>query len=230
MAFHTASRRRTVRTGAATIVAGLLVAATGCARSSDPGASSTPSPTASPSVQPSGTEPGACSAAGLSADLPRQSLPEPVASMRSRIAEAATACDYDELDRLALASKDGFSFSFGGQKGKPSGHWRRLESEGRAPLAYLVKVLSVSPGSTELPPSSPEPGETPGAARTIHVWPTAATKDVPSESDWAELEKVYPREQVAKMKEDTARFGIGYLGWRAGITAPGEWIYFIEGD
>jgi hypothetical protein len=150
--------------------------------------------------------------------------------MRSRIAKAATECDYDALDKLAAVSKDGFSFSFGGQQGRPGDYWRKLETEGKAPLAYLVKVLSVSHATTTIPASSPSPGSTPAAARTIYVWPTAATKDVPSDRDWAELERIYPKEQVEKMKEDTARFGIGYLAWRAGITTSGDWIYFIEGD
>ena len=32
------------------------------------------------------------------------------------------------------------------------------------------------------------------------------------------------------MKEDTKKLGIGYLGYRAGITASGDWIYFVAGD
>jgi hypothetical protein len=84
--------------------------------------------------------------------------------------------------------------------------------------------------TTTLPASSPSPGASPTPARTIHVWPAAATRDVPTDKDWADVERIYPKAQVEKMKQDTARFGIGYLGWRAGITAPGEWIYFIEGD
>jgi hypothetical protein len=130
---------------------------------------------------------------------------------------------------------EGFSFSFGGEKGKPSEYWRKLESEGKAPLAFLVKVLSASHGVTSLPAVLPSPGAaSPNpnltGGKTIYVWPMAATKDVPADEDWVELERIYPKEQVAKMKEDSAKFGIGYLGWRAGITAPGNWIYFIEGD
>jgi hypothetical protein len=53
---------------------------------------------------------------------------------------------------------------------------------------------------------------------------------VPTDQDWADLEHIYSKAQVDKMRQDTARFGIGYLGWRAGITGPGDWIYFIEGD
>jgi hypothetical protein len=211
--------------------------ATGCATNSRPGASSSPSAPAGTASggSPSASAQGSCSAAGLPADPPQQNLPEPVAQTRSQIVKAATACDYDALDRIAQSSVEGFSFSFGGQKGKPSEHWRRLETEGRQPLAFLVKVLSASNGVTVVPATLPSPGSTSpnpnlSGDKTIYAWPAAATKDVPSEEDWAELERIYPKEQVAKMKEDAAKFGIGYLGWRVGITAPGNWIYFIEGD
>jgi hypothetical protein len=223
------------------VAASLLRLATGCGTS---GTSTSPSPSAtapgsqaSPSASSasSAAGQGRCSAAGLPPAPPDQSLPEPVASTRSQIVKAATACDYDALDKIAEGSVEGFSFSFGGQKGKPGDYWRRLESEGRQPLAYLVKALSVSNGVTTLPATLPSPGSTSpnpnlSGGKTIYVWPAAATKDVPTDEDWAELERIYPKDQVAKMKEDTARFGIGYLGWRAGITAPGDWIYFIEGD
>lgn len=223
-----------VAAGAAT---GLLVLATGCGDNASPGSTSSPSATAgtgpaSP-TSPTSSALGRCSAAGLSADVPKQTLPEPVASTRSQIAKAAVACDYDALDRIAQSSPEGFSFSFGGQKGKPGDYWRRLETEGKAPLAFMVKALSVSNAVTVLPATLPSPGTSPNPnlteSKTIYVWPAAATKDVPTEEDWAEVEGIYPKE-VAKMKEDTAKFGIGYLGWRAGITAPGNWIYFIEGD
>jgi hypothetical protein len=225
------SRWRILRAAVGTIVLGLLLVATGCARSSGPGASSTPSATAGGSggPSPSGPAKGSCSAAGLPAELPKQELPGPVVSTRGQIAKAATACDYDALDRLAAASKEGFSFSFGGQQGKPGAYWRMLEEQGRAPLAYLVKILSVPGATTTLPASSPTPQAIPSPS-TIYVWPAAATRDVPTDSDWAALERVYPKEQVQKMRDDTARFGIGYLGWRTGITAAGTWIYFIEGD
>jgi hypothetical protein len=215
---------RTAPTGATAILVTLVLVA-GCARSFPP---ASPGPFASAASQPS------CSASRLSPDLPSEDLPDPVASMRSRIAEAARACDFDGLERLALAGDSSFSFSFGGEDGPPGGYWRELEAQGGAPLAFLVRVLTVRHGTTELPPPEGDPGATsrptPAASRTLYVWPAAATKEVPTDQDWAEIESIYPRDQVARMKQDTAKFGIGYLGWRAGITAPGDWIYFIEGD
>jgi hypothetical protein len=217
-------------------VVALVIALTGCARGSEPGASPSPSVSARPSAT-SGTpgSPGAsCSASGLSPDVPKQDLPAPVASMRQQIAKAATACDFDGLERLALAGDSSFSFSFGGQEGSPGDYWRKLEAEGKAPLAFLVKVLAVRFGTVEIPPPETTPAAaaspTPAGSRTVYAWPSAATRDVPTDSDWAELERVYPKDQVARMKQDSAKFGIGYLGWRAGIRAAGDWIYFVEGD
>ena len=212
------------------VVVALLLALTGCARGSKPAVSPSPSVPAGPPATPAAS----CSASVLSPDLPKQDLPEAVSSMRDRIAKAATACDVDGLERLALAGDSSFSFSFGGQEGGPGDHWRKLEAEGRAPLAFLVKVLGVRFGTVEIPPPETTPAAAaspaPAGSPTAYAWPSAATRDVPTGSDWAELERVYPKDQVARMKQDSAKFGIGYLGWRAGITAAGDWIYFVEGD
>ena len=55
------------------------------------------------------TPAGACSAASLSAKLPKQNLPAAVARVRARIAAAAVACDYAKLQKIALEKGNGFS-------------------------------------------------------------------------------------------------------------------------
>jgi hypothetical protein len=57
-----------------------------------------------------------CSASGMSAKLPRQSLPAKVAASRARIAAAAVRCDYAALVRIAAANPNGFSFTFGAER------------------------------------------------------------------------------------------------------------------
>jgi hypothetical protein len=174
-----------------------------------------------PPLRPSDPRP-ACSASDLSPDLPPQDLPPAVASMRGRIARAAVACDFGELERLALDGPSRFSFSFGDPQDGPAAYWSDLE--GRAehpPLAMLVRVLGAPPRA--MPPI--ERGGEP-----LWVWPSAFAKDEPTDEDWSGVEGVYSPEVVARMKQDSVRSGIGYLGYRVGITESGDWMYFIAGD
>ena len=58
-----------------------------------------------------------------------------------------------------------------------------------------------------------------------YVWP-AAHRVHPTAADWAELTPLYSRAEVARMR----RSGIGYSGWRVGITPRGDWQFFVTGD
>jgi hypothetical protein len=208
----------------------VLLIATGCARDQGPDA---PAPSVAASPSPTGgTAAAACSASGLPSDVPTQDLPAPVASTRAQIVKAATSCDFDALARLALAGSGSFSFSFGAPQGGPGEYWRKLEADREAPLAFLVKVLGVRHATMELPGPEASLGTSPGPglSGTAYVWPSAHAREVPTDGDWGELERVYPREEVARMKENSRKMGIGYLGWRVGIMASGDWIYFIQGD
>ena len=105
------------------------------------------------------TPAGACSAANLSAKLPKQNLPAAVASVRARIAAAAVACDYAKLQKIALEKGNGFKFSFGTEK-SAAAYWRKLESQHRdKPLARLVK-------HPQHPPRGTRRARTPGRPRT----------------------------------------------------------------
>jgi hypothetical protein len=153
-----------------------------------------------------------CSAAGLSARLPAQQLPGPVASIRTRIAKAAVACDYAALERLARERGKGFTFSYGGG-GSAAAYWRRLESKHLdRPLARLVKILSLPVTRNEA---------------HAYAWPSAYTEK-PKAADWNALVRagVYTRAEVERMR----RGGNVYLGYRVGITPRGDWQFFVAGD
>src|SRR5918996_2379503 len=147
-----------------------------------------------------------CSAAGLSADLPEQpGLPQPVVETRRAIAEAAAACDYEGLERLALS--DGtFTYSFGEGDG-PAAFWRDAEARREEPLALLVRLL-------DLPHVK---------GGRVYTWPSAAGAREPDQ-DWESLEAVFTEEEIDSWR----RFG-AYIGYRVGITASGEWAFYVAG-
>jgi hypothetical protein len=152
-----------------------------------------------------------CSTAGLRTTLPEQDLPEPVAAVRERIFGAAVACDYDELERIALEQGEGFTFTYG-EGTSPAEYWRRLEESGtEQPLRALVTILS-------LPYTRNESGS--------YAWPTAYDES-PSDADWQALvdSGLYTQEQIDSMKAQGS-----YLGWRTAITAEGDWQFFVAGD
>lgn len=160
----------------------------------------------------------ACSAADLSPEPVEQpDLPERVREIRDRIVRAAVACDFEALEALALAAP-GFTYSFGAE-GDPGGYWRR-EEDGRPPepLRFLVGVLN----RPYLRIEHTHRGE------VRYVWPSAFGYDsweaVPPEDKKA-LEPLYGEEDF----ESFARFG-GYVGYRVGITAEGDWEFFVAGD
>jgi hypothetical protein len=157
------------------------------------------------------TPAGACSAASLSAKLPKQRLPAAVASVRARIAAAAVACDYAKLQKIAF-EKDSFKFSFGTEK-SPAAYWRKLESQHLdKPMARLVKILSIPYTRNET---------------KSYAWPSAYT-DKPTAADWNALvqKRVYTRAEVNKMRTG----GNVYYVYRTAISPSGDWQFFVAGD
>jgi hypothetical protein len=146
---------------------------------------------------------GRCSAATLR-PTPQAGLPAPVAGMRTAIQRAAVRCDYARL--AALAGRT-FTYSFGGGR-DPSAFWRGREAAGEPVLRRLVQLLS-------LPPTR---------SGAIYAWPRAY-RSRPSAADWKALERVYPKTQVASWRRAHQ-----YLGLRAGISARGDWLFFVAGD
>ncbi len=150
---------------------------------------------------------GDCSAAGLSADLPPDSeLPQPVAGVRERIAQAAVACDYDQLQAIAL-EQDGFTYSYGGET-SAADFWAGEEERGTEVMRILVESLRQSGHEYQ----------------GNWAWPTAYA-DAPTDADWSALSGLYPADQVTSWREQGQ-----FLGYRVGITPAGDWQFFVAGD
>mgnify|MGYP000259333172 CR=1 FL=1 len=164
---------------------------------------------------PATTEPEAgCSAVELHVILSDQGLPEAVAEVRQRIFDAALACDYDTLERIAEEKGEGFTFSYGSET-DASEHWRSAEErseETPKPMRALATILT-------MPFSRNESGS--------YAWPTAYSER-PTEAAWEALvvSGLYTREQVELMQAQNT----GYLGYRTAITADGDWQFFVAGD
>jgi hypothetical protein len=151
-----------------------------------------------------------CTAARISGVLPTQKLPAAVASTRERIFLAATACDFEKLERIGK-EKGSFHFSFGNDKSAAS-FWRAQERRGAEPLATLVKIL-------KLPVTRNEVGG--------YAWPSAYTAH-PRPADWDALVRagLVTRAQATKAQKS----GNVYYGYRTAITRSGDWQFFIAGD
>jgi hypothetical protein len=151
-----------------------------------------------------------CSASRLSAVLPAQKLPAAVSATRQRIAAAAVACDFEQLERIGK-EKGSFHFTFGNEK-SAAAFWRSGEQRGTKPMATLVKLL-------KLPVTRNEVG--------AYAWPSAYTAH-PTAADWNALVRagLVTRAQAAKaQKSDNV-----YYGYRTAITRSGDWQFFIAGD
>ena len=158
-----------------------------------------------------------CSASALSSVMPDQpELPAAVAELRREMAAAGVACDYERLASLATAGADYFTYSYGAGA-DPARFWREAEQRGDRPLWYLVKLLAL-PFALQSGPSFADAEET-------YVWPAAAGG---TEGDWSALSEagIYTDEELDAMHLG----GTGYLGYRLGITAGGDWIFFVAGD
>jgi hypothetical protein len=156
-----------------------------------------------------------CTAAVLETPPPDPDLPTPVQETRAEMVEAALSCDYDRLATIGTEGGTDFTVSFGGED-DPAAFWRGLEAEGEPVMATVVKLLDMPWGTRQ----------TDGA--TQYVWPAAFSYDtwaqIP-EGEREALEAVYSAEEL----EQFAAAG-SYIGWRVGITAEGDWIFFVAGD
>ncbi len=133
-------------------------------------------------------------------------LPVPVARTREMIHRLASAGRYEELEALAQRTK-GFTYHFGFEKRRPAAFWRAEAKLGQDPLPKLAALLRM--------PHAADAG--------IYLWPAAAAAN-PTPADWEALKPTFPAARVARWKAD------GYTGWRLGIDARGNWMYFVRGD
>jgi hypothetical protein len=139
-----------------------------------------------------------------------EALPQPVAATRSALLDAAAARDWGAL--RALIPRNGFTFSFGGER-DPIAYWRKLESVDHVPVLgdILPVVLSTEPGRF----------------RGAYIWPAQAAQD-PTEWDEQDLDvlrQIHNEENIRLFQE----IGL-YTGWRVEIAADGTWLSFVAGD
>ena len=170
-----------------------------------------------PTTPPAETTPedeDACSMSGVRLTLPDQDLPPAVADVRTRVFDAAVACDYDTLEQIALEQGEGFTFSYGSGT-DASEYWRDIEensSETPKPMRALATILTQ-------PFTRNESGS--------YAWPTAYSEN-PTADAWRDLvdSGLYSAEEVDQMQEQNT----GYLGYRTAITPDGDWQFFVAGD
>jgi hypothetical protein len=159
----------------------------------------------------SGAHTGSCSAKGMSAALPKQSLPAEVAATRARIARAAVACDYAALEKIAKENSQGFTFTYGTET-SAAAYWRKLETSHRdKPMRRLVGILRTPYVRNEI---------------KAYAWPSAY-KEKPTAADWSHLVRsgAYTRAEVDRLKK-----GGTYLGYRTAVSPRGKWLFFVAGD
>jgi hypothetical protein len=141
-----------------------------------------------------------------------EDLPDPVVRTIGGIIPYAQYCAYDDL---AALGGDNFNVSFGGDD--PSTLWTMQEEGGEQPMYALMKILDMPYGTVDL------------GDQLMYVWPSAAAFDGPwdelPETDRQALLSLYTDEDL----QSFADFG-GYLGYRIGITAGGDWSFFVAGD
>lgn len=160
------------------------------------------------------TLPGrACSAEGMVVGpVDSDGLPSPVAARRQELIDAAVACDYRVLARLAR--QDGADLRFEGEV-VPVRQWRERERDGIAILAPLAGILGLGYARRD------------DAAGRRFTWPDAVEwpfADVADARDRAALVEVVGEEGVFGWAEAG-----GYAGWRTSIGPDGQWLRFWYG-
>ena len=175
-------------------------------------AAETTEPAPEPAPEPTSADEIAadCSAQGEEVTVaPAPDLPDDVAALREFLIDAALRCD-EQLLFTAIEESEQFTYSFGAE-GDAIGHWWELEEAGEEPFLRLAQVLATTPALAD--------------GDEIHVWPrvhTGRPEDTTAEA-WAEVTWMDNPQQQA---EEAG----GYLGWRVGISADGQWRFFVAGD
>lgn len=149
-----------------------------------------------------------CSAENLTAPPTPPALGEAAAATFRAIVDAAVACDFHELDRLA---GDEITLSFGGHDDVAAflaaGEYRW----GGEPLRVLVQLLAMDPGFDE--------------DFATWVWPPFWADRPATVDERAEIEAIFGVPFDELLVED-----LGYIDYRIGIDTDGEWLYFVAGD
>jgi hypothetical protein len=154
-----------------------------------------------------------CSSTDHGLTLPEQELPPAVAEVRERIFAAVSECDVAELEKIALEKGESFTYTVGEAGESPAAYWTDVElNASDSPMYVLALILTMPVTRT---------------ADGGYAWPSAYGEK-PTEADWQALldAVLYTQQEVNTMRGS----GSGYTGWRAGITADGDWEFFVEGE
>ena len=135
-------------------------------------------------------------------------LPEPVATTRRLLRQAALDGDWGAIDSLSRGHPD-FKFSFADPGGSAAAYWIRYHGE--AFLQDLALTLSSAPS---------EEGGT-------YAWPAVASRawEAATDTERAEIACITSEEALAEMDRADR-----YLGPRTAIASDGTWGYFLSGD
>lgn len=175
------------------------------ATSSSP-TSSTPSSTSSPAS-------GDCTASGLDVTLhDADKIPAKARPVAQAILDDATGCRTDALVRRSTADKT--SLSFGAVS--PKEVWALPDDEsGR--YWSTAAALGTPWGTTK------------NGSETYIVWPRVATEQY--QDDDAAWQEAIDADLVTAEQAQLMRDGAsGYMGYRVGIEAQGNWTFAIAGD
>ena len=188
---------------------------------------STAAPSATATAEPAATEPAAtepsapatategdCSASGMTAtEVTGTDLPDPTRDTAAFLLDAALRCDEQLL--VTAATESGTRLTFG--DAEPGAFFALPEGEEDL-YATIVTLLS------ELTPATAEHTDP-----VVHVWPRVASEAF-ADDDAAWQEAVDAGLVTAEQAEQMRAGGSGYLGWRLGITATGDWAFLVAGD
>jgi hypothetical protein len=163
----------------------------------------------------------ACSGARVPvADVVPPGVPAATAERMAAIIAAAQGCDYAELAALAFEEGGRFTATFGddfGDEASLAAYWQALEEAGEPVTEILVKLMT-------LPTHVSVATRSDGTDVAIHVAPRLMGEG-PTAENRSELDDLFGEDQVDAWMADGM-----YLGWRVGITADGEWMFFVIGD
>lgn len=155
--------------------------------------------------------PVTCSGTGAVPFVEAQALPPAVTETRNSIMENAIMCGIAELEATAGS---GFTTDFGGGGAEMLAEW---EAAGEGKLGVLVRILNMTPAEIQS-----------GNGDSYHVWPAAFAYD-----RWEDIPARYIEELLTVYTggelEELSGFG-SYAGWRTGIDAEGNWMFFVAGD
>ncbi len=161
------------------------------------------------------TEPvasGDCSAATVTLDTPAfAEVPEATRATAEFLLDAALRCDEQLL--VTAATEGSTRLTFGNAE---PGEFLSLPEPADTPVYEIIARLLA--GTTTMEADGDQ---------GIWVWPAVTTGNG-TDADWQSLvdSGLYTQAEADELRAA----GDGYLGWRLGINAEGDWTFLVAGD